>query len=85
LIRPHPSEPIGKYNWLKNEFNLPIQIGGSHSLVEEIATSDLVAGCESMGMVVGLLAGKKVVSCIPPGGKSCALPHREIVHLQNIL
>lgn len=85
LIRPHPSEPIGKYNWLKKEFKLPIQLGGSHSLVEEIANSDLVAGCESMGMVVGLLAGKKVVSCIPPGGKSCGLPHIEIVHLQNIL
>lgn len=85
LIRPHPSEPIGKYNWLKKEFKLPIQLGGSHSLVEEIANSDLVAGCESMAMVVGLLAGKKVVSCIPPGGKSCGLPHIEIVHLQNIL
>ncbi len=85
LIRPHPSEPIGKYNWLQKEFKLPIQLGGSHSLAEEIANSDLVAGCQSMGMVVGLIAGKKVVSCIPPGGRSCVLPHKEIVHLKNIL
>ena len=28
--------------------------------------------------------GKKVVSCVPPGGKACALPHPEIDHLQAI-
>ena len=85
LIRPHPSESIDKYNWIQHEFKLPIQFGGTRSLLEEIADSDVVAGCESMAMVVALLANKKVISCIPPGGRPCVLPHGEIACLQNIL
>ena len=85
LIRPHPSEPIGKYNWIQHEFKLPIQFGGTRPLLEEIAGSDVVVGCESMAMVVALLANKKVISCIPPGGRSCVLPHSKIAYLQNIL
>lgn len=84
-IRPHPSEPIHKYEWVKHEFNLPIVQGGFLTLLEEIAACDIVVGCESMALVVGLLAEKRVISCIPPGGKPCALPHSEIEHLQDIL
>jgi hypothetical protein len=86
LIRPHPSEAADKYDWVKNEFDyLPIVFGGSHSLVEEIADSDVVVGCASMAMVVGLLAGKRVISCIPPGGPRCALPQPEIELMQQML
>lgn len=85
LIRPHPSESAEKYSWVKNEFPLPIVIAGSRSLLEEIADSDFVVGCESMAMVVALFAGKKVMSCIPPGGRVCVLPHAEIISLHNVL
>lgn len=84
LIRPHPSEPVDKYHWAQHEFNLPIVQGGTHTLVEEIASCDVVVGCESMAMVIGVIAGKRVISCIPPGGKVCALPHREIESLQTL-
>lgn len=85
VIRPHPSEQPEKYEWAKFEYDLPIMAGGVKTLVEEVAACDMVVGCESMAMVVGLLAGKRVVSCIPPGGKACALPQVEIAHLQHIL
>lgn len=85
LIRPHPSETADKYSWVRHEFGLPIEMGGARPLLEEIAKSDVVAGCESMAMVVGLLAGKKVISCIPPGGRACVLPHTEIISLQDVL
>lgn len=85
LIRPHPSERTGKYNWVQDEFELPIEIGGARTLLEEIADSDFVVGCGSMAMVVALLAGKKVISCIPPGGGTSVLPHPGIVSLQDIL
>jgi hypothetical protein len=85
LIRPHPSEPTDKYNWVQHEFKLPIQFGGTRPLLEEIAESDVVVGCESMAMVVALLANKKVISCIPPSGRPCVLPHSEIAYLQSIL
>ena len=85
LIRPHPSESSDKYTWAQQEFGLPIVQGGSRTLLEEIVDSDVVVGCESMALVVGLLAGKRVISCIPPGGKSCTLPHREIVLLETLV
>jgi hypothetical protein len=85
LIRPHPSEPIDKYNWAQHEFNLPIEMGGKFTLIEEIAESDVVVGCESMAMIVGLVAGKRVISCIPPEGKHCGLPHSEIESLHKLL
>lgn len=83
VIRPHPSEAVDKYNWVQYEFDLPIVMGGTRSLLEEIAESDVIVGCESMAMVVGLVAGKRVISCIPPNGKPCSLPHHEIEKLHN--
>jgi hypothetical protein len=85
VIRPHPSENVEKYNWAITEYQLPIELGGSRSLLEEITNSDVVVGCESMAMVVGLLAGKDVLSCIPPGGRECVLPHKGITSLRDIL
>lgn len=85
LIRPHPSERAEKYNWVQREFDLPIEMGGARTLLEEIADSDVVVGCESMAMAVALLADKRVISCVPPGGRACILPHSEIVSLQDIL
>lgn len=85
VIRPHPSEPLDKYGWAKKEFDLPIVNGGAKTLFEEVAESDVVVGCESMAMVIGLLAERRVLSCIPPGGKPCSLPQPEIGSLQRLL
>ncbi len=85
LIRPHPSEPADKYLWAQQEFDLPITQGGERSLLEEVVECDVVVGCQSMAMVVGLIAGKQIISCIPPQGKPCALPHHEIVSLQALI
>ena len=85
VIRAHPSEPPDKYQWALREYSLPIAAGGARTLVEEVANADVVVGCESMALVVGLLAGKRVISCVPPGGKACALPHPQILHYQQLL
>ncbi len=85
-IRPHPSESRSKYDWIKEQFSsLKVEIGGDKTLLEEIAESSVVVGCESMAMVVGLIAKKRVISSIPPGGKSCSLPQSEIEHLQVLI
>ncbi|MGS1118004.1 hypothetical protein [Castellaniella sp. UC4442_H9] len=84
-IRPHPSEDQDKYSWAAKEFDLPITRGGERALLAEIADSDIVVGCQSMAMVVGLLASKRVISCIPPEGRRCVLPHREIEILADLL
>jgi hypothetical protein len=85
VIRPHPSETREKYQWVCSEFSLPIEFSDASTLFEEIADSNFIVGCESMAMVVGLMAGKTVLSCIPQGGKPCALPHDGIMKLQDVL
>ncbi len=85
IIRPHPSESANKYHWLLNEFRLPIEFSNGKSLVEDVSASDIIVGCESMALVVGLLAEKRVISSIPPGGRGCSLPHRDIEIFQNIV
>lgn len=84
-IRPHPSEWKDKYKWANSETHLPIQFGGKKTLIEEIIESNIVVGCESMAMVVGLLAKKRVLSSIPPGGRPCQLPQLDIENLQQLV
>jgi len=86
IIRPHPSEPPDKYSYVREKFcNLTIDLGGRRTLLEEINQSQVVVGCETMAMVVGLLAQKRVISCIPPGGRTCSLPQIEIEHLGELI
>ncbi len=84
-IRPHPSEGRNKYDWARQAGALTIEIGGDKTLLEEIMEVDVVVGCASMAMVVGLLAKKRVICSIPPGGRMCALPQKEIEHLQVLV
>lgn len=84
-IRPHPSEPNNKYDWAMNMSSLIMDSTLKKSLVEQIIESDIIVGCGSMAMVVGILAKKRVISTIPPGGNKCELPQREIEHMQDLI
>jgi len=83
-IRPHPSEPSNKYDWAFKKSKLVSEIGKDLPLYQQIAEADIVVGCESMAMVIALLANKRVISSIPPGGKKCGLPHSNIEHLKEM-
>lgn len=85
VIRPHPQEPLNKYDWVTSCYDLPIICGENKTLFEQIAKSDIVVGCATMAMYVALLAGKRVISCIPPGGKTVPLPQRNIEDLQSLI
>jgi hypothetical protein len=84
-IRPHPQEALGKYDWTLKKFDLPLVCGEKKTLLQQIMSCDIVAGCATMAMVVGLLAGKRVVSCIPPGGKTERLPQAEIEDMSCLI
>lgn len=84
LFRPHPSESKKKYNNIINKYSKIASLSDGKSLLEEIVESDLVVGCESMAMVVGLLCDKRVISCIPPAGKRMSLPFENIEILSSI-
>jgi hypothetical protein len=79
VVRPHPSDPGGKYDYLLERYPGLVQIGSGSPLLSQVIEADIVVGSETTAMVVGLLAEKMVISCIPPGGPKCNLPQREIV------
>jgi hypothetical protein len=86
VFRPHPAEAPGKYDSLLKEFALlPVTRSLSSSLQEDIAAADVVVGCETMALVVALGAGRRVISCVPEGGKPCSLPHSGIEHLTRLI
>jgi len=85
VIRPHPSDISGKYDWLVDQYAGIVKLSDGKLLIEEIVDSDVVVGCESMALVIGLLAHKKVVSCIPPSGPICRLPQTDILHLRELV
>jgi hypothetical protein len=83
-VRKHPSESKNKYDNILLEYPaIPFQKSERNSLIEDCVWADWVVGCESVALVVGLLAGKKVYSCIPSEGKECRLPHSEIIDLRS--
>lgn len=86
-IRPHPQEKKDKYHWASQAFDLPIVSGQDKTLLEQIVACDVVVGGATMAMVVGLLAGKRVISCIPTGGigKIIPLPQPEIESMRDLL
>ncbi|MGZ5056409.1 MAG: hypothetical protein ACXWAT_15910, partial [Methylobacter sp.] len=85
VIRPHPSDISGKYDWIINKYAGIVKLSDGKPLIEEIVDSDVVVGCESMALVIGLLAHKRVVSCIPPGGPVCRLPQTDILHFRELV
>ena len=83
-IRTHPSENFNKYEKVEELKNLNIEFSSDKNLEDEIYESSIVAGCESMALVVSLIAGKRVISVIPPNGRSCILPHKNIEKLMSL-
>ncbi|MBL11064.1 MAG: hypothetical protein CL402_11220 [Acidiferrobacteraceae bacterium] len=86
-IRPHPAESSGKkkYEWAKQWTELDVTICAANSLISEIREAEIVVGCDSMAMVIGLLAEKRVISSIPPQGKPVTLPYPEVEQLQHLI
>ena len=79
VVRPHPSETLSKYQYLvDNPQSLPVVVRRDADLLEEVLDSSMVIGCETMALVVALAAKRRAISCIPPLGRACALPHDEI-------
>ena len=85
VVRPHPSESKQKYRWVSDSFGRQYIVSQEKSLIDDILESDVVVGLQSMALVIALIAGRKVVSCIPPGGVPCCLPHKEIQSMQELI
>lgn len=78
-LRLHPSETKSKYApVLQGQCSHNLHYSEGTSLLQDCAWAQWVIGCESMAMVVGLIAGKPVFTSIPPGGRNCQLPQPAI-------
>jgi len=86
-VRLHPNEAGEKYDDIIRKGAteiLKISISKNQKLEEDIAKSSLVVGMESMGLVIAMFAGKKVVSYLPKSAvKKCSLPHKELIHIND--
>ena len=85
FIRTHPNENPNKYDCVLKRFKLPLVCSEQETLLAQIAGSDIVVGRSTMALVIGLLAGKRVFSCIPPGGKADLLPQDEIQDMSKLI
>jgi hypothetical protein len=81
ILRPHPSDPPGKYSSLISEHAPLAEQSSGRPLFEEIAECDIVAGCESMAQVVALLANRRVLCAVPPGQRVSFMDRRPGVEM----
>jgi len=82
-LRPHPSDPPGKYDaFLGLVGGIQVRLA-SGSLADAISRSRWVAGCQTYAMTLALRVGRAVYGSLPPWAPACALPHENIVHLKT--
>lgn len=83
-LRPHPSDPPGKYDdYLARQFGQRIEMD-QDSLLESLSSAKWVAGCESFALTLALRAGRTVFCTLPPWAPACRLPHAGLIHLKNL-
>lgn len=85
-LRPHPSDPPGKYDdWPLRYPQLDLAVEEGSALAEQIAWADWVVGCETFALVIALQAGRIAVSALPPWAPRCRLPQQDLLHLRDLL
>ena len=86
-LRPHPSDFIGKYeDWIDQQNpNLKIEISNTKTMVEDLAWSDIVAGCQTYVLVIALSAGIRTIISLPPWAPRSLLPYPSIEELRVTL
>ena len=83
LIRPHPSEQGSKYAYIKDNYpHYNLEISNDSDLLDNIASSQIIIGSNTMALVVAVALGKRAISIIPKGAQPCVLPYTEIEHWQ---
>lgn len=84
-LRPHPSDPLGKYDsWLARQGTPWVSLDRSATLADALAWSNVVVGCQTYAMVLAQACGRTVISSIPTWAPPCVLPQPDIIHLSRI-
>jgi hypothetical protein len=88
IIRPHPSDPIGKYDeWISrmNSGGRRIEIDHNLEIFQSLGRATWVVGCETFALVLALKAGKIVYCSLPPWAPQCSLPQTGLLHLAKMV
>lgn len=72
-IRPHPAEDHRKYEHYEQMYSF-VRPYSRSSLFDQIASHQIVVGCETMAMAVAVHFGKLVFSALPRKGSPCVIP-----------
>lgn len=83
-LRPHPSDPPGKYDGFLSPTGQPHVLVDSGSLAEALSRARWVAGCQTYAMTLALRASRTVFCSLPPWAPACALPHAELIHVKDV-
>jgi hypothetical protein len=86
-LRPHPSDPPGKYiRWLASHAAAypNVMLDENNNLARSMARARWIAGCETNAMVIALFSGRTVISTLPPWAPPCRLPHRGIIRIRDL-
>lgn len=83
-IRPHPGEKKSKFEWIKKYSNR-IVISNKKHIFNDILENDIIVGINTVALVLGVMAKKKVISCIPTNKVKCYLPHKKILDFKKII
>jgi len=84
-LRLHPSERSDKYDAIvcRPRGSLDVRYSDEPVLAQDILRHSLIVGMESAALVVGVLLGRPVYSCLTGKPWDISLPHREITRLCN--
>jgi len=85
-LRPHPSEPVGKYDTLIAEAatSWSIQLDRAPALTEALAWADAAFGCETQALVAAMACHLPAFSTVPPWAPPCSLPQATLHHLSRL-
>jgi hypothetical protein len=85
-LRPHPSDPPGKYEqWIQSNSHLKVSLDQHQTLNQSISTARWVVGAETFAMVIAITAGRSTWSSLPPWAHRCRLPQTGIKHLRDYI
>lgn len=83
LLRPHPSDPEGKYHHYLTA-DPRIELDHSADMASAISQADVVVGVESFALTMALAAGRAVYSSLPPWAPALRLPQEGIRQIRRI-
>lgn len=83
LLRPHPSEPPGKYStYLMRDPR--IRLDTSADMAQALSVANIVVGVESFALTLALAAGRPVYSSLPPWAPALRLPQEGIQQIRYL-